>query len=340
MDRRLLLMTLALASSGALAQTRTTELHTVGTPGPVDKATQTEDVRFRADYYQRMTVPVRVSGTGPYRFLVDTGADRTAISRELAERSASCAAMTRSFTALRAVDRPDRDGSKSSTHAQGSESDGRAAARERKYGRRRDPWRRFASLPADPVRFRRQDDVDRPVDGAGLSRKSPGPSSSRPIGATAASCDRSDREWPFAVVVIDTGSEVSIGNRALRRQLIGRTGSTGSEESDSIGYRRQDHGDYMYRSRARHRRSVGLKNLAIVFADAHIFKQLKLDRKPALLLGMNAIRAFKKVSIDFADQAFQGGPARRELPRRSNWPKCLGSASKGYNRHSTDTRTC
>src|SRR5207249_424746 len=34
----------------------------------------------------RMTVPVKVSGTGPYRFLVDTGADRTAISRELASR--------------------------------------------------------------------------------------------------------------------------------------------------------------------------------------------------------------------------------------------------------------
>jgi hypothetical protein len=45
---------------------------------------------------------------------------------------------------------------------------------------------------------------------------------------------------------------------------------------------------------------VGLKDLAIVFADAHIFKQLKLDKKPALLLGMNAMRAFKKVSIDFA----------------------------------------
>src|SRR5881275_935371 len=86
MDRRLLLLTLALASGTASAQTRTTELHTVGTPGPVDKTTQTEDVRFRADVYQRMTVPVRVSGTGPYRFLVDTGADRTAISRELAAR--------------------------------------------------------------------------------------------------------------------------------------------------------------------------------------------------------------------------------------------------------------
>ena len=50
---------------------------------------------------------------------------------------------------------------------------------------------------------------------------------------------------------------------------------------------------------------IGLSNLAIVFTDAHTFKQLGLDNKPALLLGMNAIRAFKKVSIDFANRKFR-----------------------------------
>ena len=50
---------------------------------------------------------------------------------------------------------------------------------------------------------------------------------------------------------------------------------------------------------------MSLTNLAIVFADAHTFKQLKLDAKPALLLGMNAMRAFKKVSIDFANRKFR-----------------------------------
>ena len=54
--------------------------------GPVDKTTQTEDVAFKTDAHQRMTVPVRLSGAGPFRFMVDTGADRTAISRQLAER--------------------------------------------------------------------------------------------------------------------------------------------------------------------------------------------------------------------------------------------------------------
>src|SRR5689334_25111099 len=53
-------------------------------PAAVDKTTQTEDVAFKNDVADRMTVPVKLSGSGPYRFLVDTGADRTAISRQLA----------------------------------------------------------------------------------------------------------------------------------------------------------------------------------------------------------------------------------------------------------------
>jgi hypothetical protein len=50
---------------------------------------------------------------------------------------------------------------------------------------------------------------------------------------------------------------------------------------------------------------VTFKDLAIVFADAHTFKKLDLYDRPALLLGMNAMRAFKKVSIDFANKKFR-----------------------------------
>lgn len=36
----------------------------------------------------RMTVPVMVNGQGPFNFVIDTGADRTVVSRELAQRLA------------------------------------------------------------------------------------------------------------------------------------------------------------------------------------------------------------------------------------------------------------
>jgi hypothetical protein len=37
-----------------------------------------------------------------------------------------------------------------------------------------------------------------------------------------------------------------------------------------------------------------------MFSDAPIFRSLNLENRPAALFGMNAMRAFDRVSIDFA----------------------------------------
>ena len=106
-------------------------------------------------------------------------------------------------------------------------------------------------------------------------------------------------------MVIDTGAQLSIGNEALREKLVGRGlfDPLQKVELQSVTGAMIS-GDYMF-VRELEIGGLKIKNLAIVFADAHTFKKLKLDRKPALLLGMNAIRAFKKVSIDFASRKFR-----------------------------------
>jgi predicted aspartyl protease len=82
---RALVIGLMLTSSASLsAQTATTRLDAVSDVQDIDKKAQTEDVRFKNERDDRLTVPVRLSGAGPYRFIVDTGADRSAVSRELA----------------------------------------------------------------------------------------------------------------------------------------------------------------------------------------------------------------------------------------------------------------
>ena len=68
---------LMLSATPLWAQSRTNEVEAVGDVHAVDKSTQTEDVRFMDVGHERMTVPVRLSGTGPYRFLIDTGSQRT-----------------------------------------------------------------------------------------------------------------------------------------------------------------------------------------------------------------------------------------------------------------------
>jgi hypothetical protein len=105
--------------------------------------------------------------------------------------------------------------------------------------------------------------------------------------------------------VIDTGSQVTIGNQALRDELMKHDLADALQKVQLQSVTGQSiPGDYMFIKEV----DIGgltLKNLAVVFADAHTFHTLNLDRKPALLLGMNAMRAFKKVSIDFANRKFR-----------------------------------
>ncbi len=103
-------------------------------------------------------------------------------------------------------------------------------------------------------------------------------------------------------VIIDTGSQVTIGNMALQRSLMRRRiwdipesiiieSVTGESMSARVArLRNLQFGD------------VRLDDLPVAFADAHIFNKLDLKDKPAILLGMNAMRAFDRISIDFADK--------------------------------------
>jgi hypothetical protein len=106
-------------------------------------------------------------------------------------------------------------------------------------------------------------------------------------------------------VILDTGSEVSIGNSALRHRLLGSSlvDPQRSVELQSVTGQKII-GEYMVIP-VMTIGGIGLSNLAVVFTDAETFKQLHLENKPAMLLGMNAIRAFKRVSIDFANRKFR-----------------------------------
>jgi predicted aspartyl protease len=306
MTRQLWFVSLTLlASSSVLAQQpRTTELKAVSGPGEVDQTSQTEDVRFRNEQNDRMTVPVRLSGTGPYRFLVDTGSDRTAISRELAARLnlvAGDSAMVHGIAGVVSVSTaslPDLQ----LTRKQVKVIDA--------------PLLEFANMGADGilgVDSLRSQRIMFDFEAKTLSivpsaapdfREEPGTivvqgqrRNGRLIVTEAKANDQS------VTVVIDTGSQVTVGNAALRRALMKRkllTGALQQVELESVTGQKIP-GDYMF-VRELDIGGIQLKGLAIVFADAHTFKQLKLVDKPALLLGMNAMRAFKKVSIDFANR--------------------------------------
>jgi predicted aspartyl protease len=293
---------IALATSPAAgAQTQTTAVEAVSGPAQIDKTTQTEDIGFKKDLNDRMTVPVLLSGRGPYRFLVDTGADRTAISRDLAR--------TLNYTA----------GDPASLHSVTGVSTVTTAnvptlQLTRKEIRNIDaPLLEGANMGADGILGLDSLRSQRILFDFGNNVMSIVPSAtpdfkSEPGTIVVQGVRKNGRlilteatanDHPVTVV-IDTGSQVTIGNEALHRALLGSKLLKASGQVDLISVTgARITGDYMF-IRDLEIGGIGLKDLAIVFADAHTFKQLKLDKKPALLLGMNAIRAFKKVSIDFA----------------------------------------
>jgi predicted aspartyl protease len=273
-------------------------------PAAIPDQQSAETLDYARDADERMTVPVRIGERGPFAFVVDTGAERTVISRELARSLALAPGRTATVHSMSEVSEIEtvvipalRVGSRSTeginapalAHANLGASgilgvDTLQAQRVTFDFRRREMTitpsrRREESWPADGTIV---------VTGRSLYGR---------LVLVDASVD-GQRVW----VIIDTGSEVSVGNGALRRalerrrrlgrmvpaQLISITGGVVNAEY----------------SVARRIRIGGLdiNDLPIAFADVHPFRQLRLTDRPALLLGMDALQLFRRVSVDFANR--------------------------------------
>jgi hypothetical protein len=98
--------------------------------------------------------------------------------------------------------------------------------------------------------------------------------------------------------VIDTGTQITIGNLALRDKLIrknrgkfvtvpvtGVTGETMKMELAKIAELELG--------------SVTLHDVPMAFADVPPFKMFGIQNQPALLLGTDLLESFRKVSLDF-----------------------------------------
>ena len=98
-------------------------------------------------------------------------------------------------------------------------------------------------------------------------------------------------------VIIDTGAEYSIGNRALESALTKQHGQgdmvlrsvTGQEITANLAV-----------ARNLKINDMNFVNVVIAYADAPPFAALGLEKKPALFLGMRDMRALDRIAIDFS----------------------------------------
>lgn len=246
----------------------------------------------------RMTVDVKVNGAGPYRFVVDSGADTSVVGQRIAAALAlpeGDPALLNGITGSAIVNRVRVDalqvGSQTVTDLEVPALVERFIGAEGMIGLDALVEQRLVmdfekkTITIDDARRPAQHYVGEIVVTARRRRGQ--------LILTQASAD--DRPVD---AVIDTGSEVTIGNMALRDRLVRRgkrpvirttiTGVTGTEaEVEMVVVRRLKLG------------SIVLENVAIAFADVPPFAVFGLSDQPALLLGTDLMANFRKVSLDF-----------------------------------------
>jgi predicted aspartyl protease len=246
----------------------------------------------------RMEVGVLVEGKGPYRFFVDSGADRTVVSLGLAARLKLPPGPT---VILHST------GSARATSTVRIESIRVGASTIRDI-----------AAPALPERFLGGDGMlgidalidqrltinfDKKTVVVQDTHKPDPPAGPDEVVITARRrkgqliLTHADAGVPIAAV-IDTGTVVTVGNSALRerlmrhrRQPLGTTtliSVTGDViPADLLSVPEIRVGDLV------------LHNVLIAFSDVPPFKLFGLDKEPAILLGTDILSSFKRVSLDF-----------------------------------------
>jgi predicted aspartyl protease len=294
MDRRTLAR-LAVAGFAAFAAPCGLAMASGAPPSP-DAASAAEpsdnaagSLALSHDAAARLTVPVMIDGQGPFNFVIDTGSDRTVISRELATRLALPTGPDVLLHGSAGVDQI------------ATAVIGRLSLGKRVVGSIDAPVLDAANLGADGM--------------LGMDFKN------KTLSATPSS---SVEYEPFTIVVrgrskfgqlilvdanvrgrkvyviVDSGAQNTIGNTALQRLLTGKsalpadrvlaqeisvTGRSSTAEIESVA--------------EMHVGALTIKNMRLAFADLHTFARYGLTDKPAMLLGMDVLSQCDRVTVDF-----------------------------------------
>lgn len=276
-----------------------------GAPIP-DQADTPEDTASTAvalrNADQRMTVKVMINGAGPFRFIVDSGATRTVISRRLATLLGLPSAGTVTLHSVGGESQVE-----SVKIASLSLSDLPAQAVVAPVLTEEDLGA-IGILGIDVLANKRVVINLRTnrmtVEPAGRSRASSEPGeivvmARRRYGQLVLA--DADAVGTRIYAVIDTGSSVTLGNIVLRDKLVRRKRAQALpvEITDVTGHVIMGHyaqiGDIRLGT-------THIQASTIAFSDAHAFERFGLDKKPSMLVGMDLLRCFDRVSIDFKNK--------------------------------------
>jgi predicted aspartyl protease len=254
----------------------------------------------RLDRIGRIVAPVMLNGRGPFRFVVDTGANRSVITTQLAsalglEASHDNAVTLRGVTGATIVPTVSIDRFQTGDLVQSSlqlpvletvmsQADGILGmegfedkritvdfVRDRieisRSLRQRAPAT-YLTLPAR-IRFGRLMVVDAKVGNVRTK------------------------------AIIDTGAERTLGNMALREALLRRRNAGNTQATHVIGLSMEQQSAHTIRTPPISMGHAEISNVEVVYGDIDVFRLWELEDRPALLLGMDVLGTLKTLIIDY-----------------------------------------
>jgi len=137
------------------------------------------------------------------------------------------------------------------------------------------------------------------------------------------------------LVVIDTGAESSIANTAFRRRVNPERASRDGELTSIFSVTGQTTTGAWAVVPTMQVGGFRLNHVPVVFSDLISFERWRLQNQPALLLGMDVLRLFDTVEIDFArrEVRFAGLHAEEELPRNAGTTRLAQAGSDPVRRN-------
>ena len=248
----------------------------------------------------RMTTAVMIGDKGPFRFIVDTGANRSVISRRLAAQLGLEPAGRRRLVSTGGV--TDVEVVRIPSLMIGKLAAGPIVA----------PVLDAAHIGADgmlgiDVLANRQVDLDLIANRMTIRKAAARPVSSAGEEIVVVARRRygelvlvdADIEGEPIYVVLDTGASGSLGNLALKARLTRRLRKQPVQTVMLL-----DVAGNVMNAEGSHLPTVRLGGVTVVsppaaFADVETFRQFGLIGRPAMLLGMDVLRSFRRVIIDF-----------------------------------------
>ena len=250
----------------------------------------------------RMTVEVFVNERGPYKFVVDSGADTSVVGESLAGRLAlpqGTPTLLHGITESKVVDRVLVDelklGPTTTTELELPVLDERDLGADGMIG--------LDALIEQRLMMDFEDRVITVDDGF-----SPPPVMEDGTIVVTGRLQRGQLILTEVVVgrervdaVVDTGSEITIGNSALRDRLMQRRRNKFKKITVYGVTGHQIELDFAVVDRIK-LGPIELREVPIAFADVPPFAVFGLDDQPSLLLGTDLMEVFRRVSLDFHDR--------------------------------------